>query len=273
MDNIFTRIERIKEASKNQPLIEQKLKHIESRYAHNVFSSEFTMTMDPEVIEELDEMEKTINSADSKYIAFLRNFLVKQVQSLSRLPVPQPPNFNRECFNSFVSTESRDLKYGIMEAEDKDYLLNMLKMLENQRLEFLCEPHKTIFQTHLSHFQGLLNNPPSPIGEEDKAILESLVLRIKYLDIQFDELEFYMDKYSLPIVHNDKLTYHVRDIEILQMIEDIVLFNKVAKIMGISQNDSDIIFEVMMLEKQKTKITAMLTKKLIIHDYKCKDIA
>ena len=262
--DIFTRIERIKAASKNQPLIEQKLKHIESRYAHNVFSSEFTMTMDPEVIDELDEMERVINSTDGKHVSFLKDSLIKQVQSLVRLPVPQPPNFNRDAFNSFVSTESRDIKNCIIESEDIGYLLNIMKMLENQRLEFLGEPHKTIFTTNLLHFQGILSNVSSykHINEGDKEILETLVKRIRNLEIQVDELEFFMEKYSTPMDCNDKAKFHERDIEILQMIEDSTFFHKVSDIMGISNQDSDLLFDLLLLEKQKTLILSKLSKKL-----------
>jgi hypothetical protein len=268
--DIFTRIERIKAASKNQPLIEQKIKHIESRYAHNVFSSEFTMTMDPEVIEELDEIERSINSTDSKHISFLKDSLIKQVQSLVRLPLPQPPNFNRDAFNSFVSIESRDIKNCILESDYISYLLNIMKLLENQRLDFLGEPHKTIFTTHLHHFQGILNNMSSYkyLGEGDKEVLETLVKRIRNLDIQVEELEFFMEKYSPPIdCQDDKLTFQERDIEILQMIDDPSLFHKVSEIMGISKQDSDLIFELLFLEKQKTLILSKLSKKL---DYEYK---
>lgn len=276
-------LQKIEDIRKSYPTLDEltneKLRIIEARYAFSSSLSNFQISVDPSVMEELDEIissqSKTLNeqepiiskTSNSQYIDFLKESIMKNIQSLTRLPVPQPINFNREAFNRFVSQESREIMALIKDIYNKQDLLNILKSLENKRMDFLSEPHKTIYTSHLSYFQELLGS--TTIDKDDRVVLATLVNRIKAMDISCEELEFFMEKYTSPIVNieNNDIIISERDMQILNAVSDTdnkPLFVIIANILGLTNDECDVILENMLLEKQKAKNIEKLKRKLIL---------
>lgn len=276
-------LQKIEDIRKSYPTLDEltneKLRIIEARYAFSSSLSNFQISVDPSVMEELDEIissqSKTLNeqepiiskTSNSQYIDFLKESIMKNIQSLTRLPVPQPINFNREAFNRFVSQESREIMALIKDIYNKQDLLNILKSLEHKRMDFLSEPHKTIYTSHLSYFQELLGS--TTIDKDDRVVLATLVNRIKAMDISCEELEFFMEKYTSPIVNieNNDIIISERDMQILNAIADTdnkPLFVIIANILGLTNDECDVILENMLLEKQKAKNIEKLKRKLIL---------
>ena len=276
-------LQKIEDIRKSYPTLDEltneKLRIIEARYAFSSSLSNFQISVDPSVMEELDEIissqSKTLNeqepiiskTSNSQYIDFLKESIMKNIQSLTRLPVPQPINFNREAFNRFVSQESREIMALIKDIYNKQDLLNILKSLENKRMDFLSEPHKTIYTSHLSYFQELLGS--TTIDKDDRVVLATLVNRIKAMDISCEELEFFMEKYTSPVVNieNNDIIISERDMQILNAVSDTdnkPLFVIIANILGLTNDECDVILENMLLEKQKAKNIEKLKRKLIL---------
>ena len=305
-------LNKIEEIRKQSPALDdyvnEKLKVIEARYAFSSSLSNFSITVDPAVMEELEELAvyakgliisnnhlenqqlslchhiplavepkdplEEVRTPESQYNYFLKESIIKNIQSLTRLPVPQPPNFNREVFNKFVSQDSRDMLSKVKVIEDKASLLNLLKSLENKRMDFLSEPHKTIYTSNLFYFQEYLASPT--VGEDDKVVLNTIINRIKTMDISCEELEFFMDKYSTPIFNIDedqdntnKIHISEKDIKILDIlsgdnVDNKLLFITIAGIIGLQKNESEVLLENMILEKKKAYNLAKLEREIVL---------
>jgi hypothetical protein len=257
--DLFNKLQDIRSSTNYIPDdIEERLKVIESRYT---YSPVISITVDPEVLQELDDISREL--MENQNILFLRDSIRKQVQVLSRLPVPQPPHFNREAFNQFVCQDSRDIVNKANVSEEKEVLLNLLESLELQKLEFLSDPYREQYIYHLQHLTNIL-----PTATPDnKVIITNTINRIKTLDVSLEELEFYKQKLG-----TDNTTISPQDFSILEAICETGnsdIFKKVAQLMGIKDDECcQLIMDTLLIQKRKqSNIDKLKSHKIVIPSF------
>lgn len=261
---------------------ENKLKTIEARYAFSSSLMNLKISADPDVIQELIDIkasicpfsdseappvlppqsqeESNINALKENTLekALLKDLIKKTVQGLSRLPTPLPSNFDKTSYNTFVTGKSRDILKLLQEdAYSINELNNIIKELDDKRLEFLSEPTKTVYNNALA----LLSQ--SPKDSNDSRIIDTFINKIKALEITSEELEYILDKYAIP--DNEPATLEEKDITILLYVcEAPTILANVAALMGLSVDECDVLIRNLELDKKKKENLTRLTRRIIL---------
>lgn len=223
-------------------------------------------------MEEVEEVKSEVKKPEI-YLSFLKDSIKKYVQNLCRLPVPLPAHFDRDSYNKFVSSESKEILKTINEENVTDETLNkILKKLVYQKFDFILDPYRTVYLTNLEHFEDLdeIYNDP-----KDKMIIDTILLRIKNQDITVEELDYFSHKYPKhicspeevsQITTKDKVELSDKDMQILNILSDmdIKIFMEVAKIMGLHDEESLILNENIKLEKKKASNISRLQRVIIL---------
>lgn len=266
--------------------IEDRLRAIESRYSFSSsLSSAFTITADPTVMEELEDISRCSDQCavmepvtepvteplnepvqpaetvdDTFEDTFIKDSIKRLIQSLSRIPNPIPNYFDRDAYNHFVAVESKDILKKVREDSlDLEGLLAALCSLEAKPVSFIKEPHRTKLSNSLSLFEEHLRAATG----KDRVMLATLVNRIKTADAP-EELDAFVQKYSTqrPQQPTD-VSLTEKDITILQSLRGWpTQAYKVAEVMGLTAEECRVLLENLDLHKKMKENSSRLTRNI-----------
>ena len=258
--------------------IKRKITSIESKY---VLLPPDTI-IDPKVMEEVDEILTLITPKEAVIVTweidFLKESIIKNVQSLCQLPVPIPSNFDKASYNTFLTSTSKEILNRIGNANKAD-LLEIIRTLETQKIAFMNDNTKNKLISAIDTLKCLLAS--NDLDPADNVIIDLAITRIKKLDISEQAVDFIIDSFAsyLPPKgkENKRGTLDVlelthKDMNILYEVfneKKATLFMTIANILGLSSNDANILYENMILhEKQKENSKALEGKLSIPAKYK-----
>ena len=284
--NVLAKIEEIKaliaqkedlEAFKEQ---HNQLKNIEARYAFSSSLMNVEISADPNDIQQLDYIKSSISATNPSIIpldttittntntnpdrsdfvidnpiekSVLKDLIKRKIQGLSRLPNYIQHNFNNNSYNNFVNGKSRDILKGLQEYTI-DELNDIIFELDNKRLEFLNEPMRTKYKEALS----LLSK-----SQTNSYLSDTFINKIKALEITSEELDYIFEKYNI----HDKTptTLDEKDIAILLQVKKApFILTNVAELMGLTQDECDILIKNIELDQKKKENLLKLTKPIIL---------
>lgn len=249
-----------------------RIDEIESLVGKDEFSVDVTIYNEVcEMVSSLQKLGTTVSTTNTP-LHLLKQILIAQVQSMCRLPVPLPQNFDKQAYNNFVNKESKAWIDKIQSEKKEEILLEMFNIIYNTC--FLQKEVQEEYDMLLAQLENVLVTKAN-LSFTDKRLLDLLKTKIQARNIQQPLVASVIEYYSsypdtsdqntndgsivLRLTEKDaKILYHVT--------KDEALFIQIADVMGMCEEDSRVIHKLMRLEEEKAKLTASLSNRVVFPD-------
>ena len=250
-----------------------RIDEIESLVGKDEFSVDVSIYKEVcEIVTKLQKLDVPAPET-SVPLTLLKQILTAQVQSMCRLPVPLPQNFDKQAYNNFVNKESKAWIDRIQSEKKEDALLEMFNVIYNT-----CFLQKEVQQEYDELF-GKLEDilvTKADLTSTDKRLLDLLKAKVQARNIQqslvASVIDYYCGSYPnkpIPKQEEDGSLLHLteKDTKILYHVsKDEDMFVNVAGVIGVCEDDARVIHKLMRLEAEKAQLVASLSRRVVFPD-------
>lgn len=250
---------------------ETRLNEIQSK----ISDPDAMFSIDTSILKEVTDIVEKLRQQSSMIIeppkqnmplSLLKQILTSHVQSLCRLPVPLPQNFDKQAYQQFVNRDSKTWMERIASVQDESLLMDMFDEVYNT--SFLVREVQQEFD-ELHKKVDIILNTKGGLTSTDIRLLNLIKLKVQARNIQQSAvasvIEHYMMEYSdaESKASGNALELSVKDTKILYHVaENEDIFVQVAKVIGLSNDEAQAIHKILCLDREKQKHLSKLTRSI-----------
>lgn len=250
----------------NKENIENRLRCIEKQ----MLDPEAMFLVDASVLKEVSDIvenlrEKSriiIEPPKNMPVHLLKQILTTHVQSLCRLPVPLPQNFDKQSYQTFVNQESRKWMERINQEQKESVLLDMFDEIYNT--SFLNPEVQQEYDDLQKRVVYILDTKCG-LSNTDVRLLNLIKLKVQSRNIQqaavASVIDHYMTTYDESAPASDIVELSSKDTKILfHVVENHDIFIDVAKVIGLSSDEAEAVYKILALDKEKQQLLSKLKR-------------
>jgi len=250
----------------NRDAIESRLRCIEKQMS----DPDAMFSMDASVLKEVSDIVENLNQNSRIIIEppknmpvnLLKQILTTQVQSLCRLPVPLPQNFDKQSYQTFVNQDSRKWMEKINQEQKEPMLLDMFDEIYNT--SFLIPEVQQEYDELQKRVTTILDTKCG-LSSTDVRLLNLIKLKVQSRNIQqaavASVIDHYMSSYGEAAPAMDVVELSAKDTKILfHVVENHDIFIDVAKVIGLSHDEAEAVYKILSLDKEKEQLLSKLKR-------------
>lgn len=200
----------------------------------------------------------TVNMKCNKR-GFIKEAIISKVYSLSKLPIPFSPLFDRNKFNNFVINTRNEI-ISKMENDNQsiEELIDISTELDNNQLLFIKEEFIDLYRSYLNYFENI-----KTFTREQHILRKTIIDKIKNIDISIEELYYFKESFDKEI--SKYVIIMEKDMKILNgLVKELNIFTEVAQIIGLKKEHIDILHNYLLIKSNLSPNTDIINDKIII---------